>query len=150
MIVNNEPFLIEYNVRMGDPECQTILPKLKTDLSDIFLSCCEGKLHEIRLEWQNKKSLCVVLCSKGYPDEYQKNIEIKNIENINLNNEDFLFHAGTIKKDKKTYAVGGRVLNFVTISDSFIDSKKNIIRNINKLDWSDGFYRKDIGYKVID
>ena len=150
MIVKNEPYLIEYNVRMGDPECQTILPKLKTDLSDIFLSCCEGKLHEISLEWQNKKSLCVVLCSKGYPDEYQKNIEIKNIENINLNNDDFLFHAGTIKKDKKTYAVGGRVLNFVTISDSFIDSKKNIIRNLNKLDWSDGFYRKDIGYKVID
>ena len=150
MIVDNEPYLIEYNVRMGDPECQTILPKLKTDLSDIFLSCCEGKLHEISLEWQNKKSLCVVLCSKGYPDEYQKNIEIKNIENINLNNDDFLFHAGTIKKDKKTYAVGGRVLNFVTISDSFIDSKKNIVRNLNKLDWSNGFYRKDIGYKVID
>ena len=150
MIVNNEPFLIEYNVRMGDPECQTILPKLKTDLSDIFLSCCEGRLHEISLEWQNKKSLCVVLCSKGYPDEYQKNIEIKNIENINLNNDDFLFHAGTIKKDKKTYAVGGRVLNFVTISDGFADSKKKIIRNLNKLDWSDGFYRKDIGYKVID
>ena len=150
MIVNNEPYLIEYNVRMGDPECQTILPKLKTDLSDIFLSCCEGKLHEISLEWQNKKSLCVVLCSKGYPDEYKKNIEIKNIENIDLNNDDFLFHAGTIKKDKKIYAVGGRVLNFVTISNSFVDSKKNIIRNLNKLDWSDGFYRKDIGYKVID
>ena len=81
MIVNREPFLIEYNVRMGDPECQTILPKLKTDLSDIFLSVVKSKLHEISLEWYNKKSFVVVLCSKGYPDTYQKNIEIKILEN---------------------------------------------------------------------
>ena len=68
MIVNNEPYLIEYNVRMGDPECQTILPKLKTDLYDVFLACCNKKLEEINLEWSNKKSLCIVVCSKGYPE----------------------------------------------------------------------------------
>jgi len=68
MIVKNEPYLIEYNVRMGDPECQTIIPKLKTDLSEILISCCNGKLSEINLEWSNKKSLCIVVCSKGYPE----------------------------------------------------------------------------------
>ena len=149
MIVNNEPYLIEYNVRMGDPECQTILPKLKTDLADILLACCDGKLDEVDIQWLNKKSLCVVLCSKGYPDSFLKNVEIENLEQIEISNMNYLFHAGTIKKDNKIYAVGGRVLNFVSVSDNFSDSKKNIIDNIERLNWSGGFYRKDIGYKVI-
>ena len=149
MIVENEPFLIEYNVRMGDPECQTILPKLKTDITEIFLACCEKRLEDLNIKWLDKKSLCVVVCSKGYPDKFQKNIEIKNLENIKLNNDDFLFHAGTSKKNKRIYAIGGRVLNFVSISDSFNDAKNKIQKNLDKLDWSAGFYRKDIGHKVI-
>jgi len=149
MIVNNEPYLIEYNVRMGDPECQTILPKLKTDLADILLACCDGKLDDVDIQWLNKKSLCVVLCSKGYPDSFLKNIEIENLEQIEISDTNYLFHAGTIKKNNKIYAVGGRVLNFVSVSDNFSDSKKNIIDNIERLNWPGGFYRKDIGYKVI-
>ena len=150
MIKNNEPYLIEYNVRMGDPECQTILPKLNTDLADIFLACCSGKLNEIEINWLDKKSLCIVVCSKGYPDIYQKNIEIENIKDIKLNTNEYLFHAGTIEKERKIFAVGGRVINFVSLSDDFSNAKKNIIRNLDKLNWSGGFYRKDIGYKVID
>ena len=149
MIVNNEPYLIEYNVRMGDPECQTILPKLKTDLADILLACCDGKLDDVDIQWLNKKSLCVVLCSKGYPDSFLKNVEIENLEQIEISDTNYLFHAGTIKKNNKIYAVGGRVLNFVSVSDNFSDSKKNIIDNIERLNWPGGFYRKDIGYKVI-
>ena len=149
MIVKGEPFLIEYNVRMGDPECQTILPKLKTDLSQIFLSCCNGKLDKINIEWINKKSLCVVLCSKGYPEEFKKNVEIKNLENITLSSNNYIFHAGTLKKEDKIFAVGGRVLNFVSLSENFSDSKKDVYNIINNLDWKDGFFRKDIGYKVI-
>ena len=149
MIVKGEPFLIEYNVRMGDPECQTILPKLKTDLSQIFLSCCNGKLDKINIEWINKKSLCVVLCSKGYPEEFKKNVEIKNLENITLSSNNYIFHAGTLKKENKIFAVGGRVLNFVSLSENFSDSKKDVYNIINNLDWKDGFFRKDIGYKVI-
>ena len=149
MIVNNEPYLIEYNVRMGDPECQIILPKLKTDLADILLACCEEKLDDINIQWLDKKSLCIVLCSKGYPDKFLKNIEIRNLNQIKISDTNFLFHAGTVKKNNKVYAVGGRVLNFVSISDNFADSKKEIIDNIERLNWSGGFYRKDIGYKVI-
>tara|TARA_B100001175_G_scaffold32446_1_gene23728 strand:+ start:6739 stop:8001 length:1263 start_codon:yes stop_codon:yes gene_type:complete len=150
MIIDNEPFLIEYNVRMGDPECQTILPKLKTDLAEIFLACSDEKLNEIKINWINKKSLCVVLCSKGYPDSFQKNIEIKNINNLKLDNNEYLYHAGTTKKNDKVYAIGGRVLNFVSLSDNFLNAKKKNNKNLNKLNWSNGFYRKDIGYKVID
>ena len=150
MIVKNEPYLIEYNVRMGDPECQTILPKLKSDFSDLLLACCEDKLNEINIEWVNKKSLCIVVCSKGYPDTFQKNVEIKNLNNIKLNKDEFLFHAGTSVKDDTVYAVGGRVLNFVSLSEDISLARNNILSNLEKLDWNGGFYRKDIGYKVID
>jgi len=149
MIKNNEPYLIEYNVRMGDPECQTILPKLNTDFGEIIDSCCNGRLNEIKINWNDKKSICVVLCSKGYPETYQKNIEIKNINKIELNTLDHLFHAGTIKRGDVTLAVGGRVLNFVSLSDSFEESRNRIHQLLNNLNWSDGFFRKDIGYKVI-
>ena len=149
MIVDNEPYLIEYNVRMGDPECQTILPRLQTDISDIFLACCEEKLNDVNIKWSSKKSLCIVVCSNGYPDKYKKHIEIKNLDTINLNVNDFIFHAGTEKKGDKLYSVGGRVLNFISISDSFAKAKENILKNLNTLNWSEGFYRRDIGYKVI-
>ncbi len=149
MIVKDEPYLIEYNVRMGDPECQTILPRLKTDLLEIFLACCEKKLDSIRIKWSNKKSLCIVICSKGYPEKIKKNVEIKNLIRILTNKNNFLFHAGTSKKNKKIYAVGGRVLNIVSTSISFKNSKDKIIKNIKKLNWKGGFFRKDIGYKVI-
>ena len=149
MIVKNEPYLIEYNVRMGDPECQTIIPKLKTDLSKIFMSCCNGNLNEINIEWSNKKSLCIVVCSKGYPEEFKKNVEIQNINNLETDYDEFCFHAGTLKRNKKIYAVGGRVLNFVSLSEDFSEARKNVINKINILNWKEGFYRKDIGYKVI-
>jgi phosphoribosylamine--glycine ligase len=149
MITNNEPFLIEYNVRMGDPECQTILPKLNTDFCEVISSCCEGKLKEVKIDWNDKKSLCVVLCSNGYPETYKKNVEIKNINKIKLKKDDHLFHAGTTKKDDNIIAIGGRVLNFVSLSDNFEEAREGIHQHINNLNWSNGFYRKDIGYKVI-
>ena len=150
MIVNNEPYLIEYNVRMGDPECQTILPKLKSNIGEIFLACCNQKLIDTKIEWSNKKSLCVVVCSKGYPENFEKNIEIIDLNKMKLNENDYLFHAGTKSKNEKIYAIGGRVLNFVTLSDNFKSAKKIIYNNLSKLNWTGGFYRKDIGFRVID
>ena len=150
MIVNNEPHLIEYNVRMGDPECQTILPKLNTDIIDIFLACIDEKLDQVKIEWIDKKSLCVVLCSNGYPDTYAKGINIKNLDKINLDENNYLFHAGTKNLEDEIVAVGGRVLNFVALSDNFSLARKNIHSNLEKLNWNKGFYRKDIAFKVID
>ena len=134
---------------MGDPECQTILPKLKTDLTEIFLACCEERLDKVNIEWLNKKSLCIVLCSKGYPETYEKNVEIKNLNNINLSKDEFLYHAGTLKKGNRIFAIGGRVLNFVSLSSNFRSAKDKIFNNLKKLNWSSGFYRNDIGHKVI-
>ena len=149
MISNNEPYLIEYNVRMGDPECQTILPKLKTDLIDIINACCEGKLEHTNIEWHNKKSLCVVLCSKGYPEKFEKNVEIENINKLKFDANNYLFHAGTKNEGGKIYANAGRVLNFVSIADDFNFARSKIMTNIKNLNWSGGFYRKDIGHRVI-
>ena len=149
MIVKNEPYLIEYNVRMGDPECQTILPKLKTDLFDVIIAATDGKLDNLKIEWEDLKSLCVVVCSKGYPDEFKKNIKLENIKNVNENEHNYLFHAGTKKENNSVYATGGRVLNFVSTSNDFSEARINIFENINKLNWSNGYYRRDIGYKVI-
>ena len=150
MVKNNEPYLIEYNVRMGDPECQTILPTLETDLLEIFIMVCKNKLSEIEIKWNNYKSLCIVLCSKGYPEKYNKNIEIKNLDKIILSNNDYVYHAATINKKNKILSNGGRVLNFVSLSENFINSRKKIISVLNNLNWPEGHFRKDIGYKVID
>tara|TARA_Y100001970_G_scaffold132569_1_gene163583 strand:- start:4976 stop:6241 length:1266 start_codon:yes stop_codon:yes gene_type:complete len=150
MIKNNNPYLVEYNVRMGDPECQTILPLLESDLLDLIISCCEGNLENQIIKWKNKKSMCVVLCSKGYPEKYKKNLEIFNLEKLTKDNKTFVYHAGTDYFDNKIYATGGRVLNFVSISDNYKNSRDDIIKEIEILNWENGFYRKDIGYRIID
>ena len=150
MIVNEEPFLIEYNVRMGDPECQTILPKLKTDFYEIINSCVNDSLNDINIDWDQNKSLCIVLCSKGYPEKFTNNLEIENLHKISLESNEFIFHAGTKLKNKKIFSSGGRVLNFVVISEEFKKSRDKAIQMIKKINWNNGFFRKDIGYKVID
>ena len=149
MINNNEPYLIEYNVRMGDPECQTILPTLKNDFLDILIACCNNKLSEKKINWHNKKSICIVLCSKGYPDKFKKNIEIKKLDKIKKKKNEFIFHAGTIKKDQGFFSNGGRVLNFVSTSLNLLKSRSQVLKTIKNLNWQNGFCRKDIGYKVI-
>ena len=149
MINNNEPYLIEYNVRMGDPECQTILPTLKNDFLDILIACCNNKLSKKKINWHNKKSICIVLCSKGYPDKFKKNIEIKKLDKIKKKKNEFIFHAGTIKKDRGFFSNGGRVLNFVSTSLNLLKSRSQVLKTIKNLNWQNGFYRKDIGYKVI-
>jgi len=148
MIVNGEPFLIEYNVRMGDPECQTLLPKLKTDFSIIINKCIEQKLHDLNIEWHDDKSICIVLCSKGYPDSYQNNIKL-DLEKLNLKKNQFIFHAGTKLIDDTIVSNGGRVLNIVTRSDDFKSARESSLELLKEFNWNNGFYRKDIGYKVI-
>ena len=150
MILDNEPFLIEYNVRMGDPECQTILPLLKNDLIDIFDACCNENLENLNIEWKEEKSLCIVLCSRGYPEKFTNNVKIDNLNKLQLKNNDFIFHAGTKKEKNEIFSNGGRVLNFVSLSSSFKNSRERAIKLINQLNWKNGFFRKDIGFKIID
>ena len=150
MIIKNEPFLIEYNVRMSDPECQTILPRLKTDFFEIIEACINKNLKEVKLDWFEEKSICIVLCSKGYPEKYQNNIEIKNLKKIKLENDSYIYHAGTKIKNSRVYSNGGRVLNFVTKSKNLKKSRNDLINLIDNLNWENGYFRKDIGFKIIE
>ena len=149
MIKNNEPYLIEYNIRMGDPECQVILPRLKTDLVKIIWNTVTNKLKDTKIEWRKDKSMTIVICSKGYPGNYKKNIVIKNLEKINLFKNEFIYHAGTKNEGGQIMSNGGRVLNITSTGSNFLKIRNNIIKIIKKLNWKEGFYRKDIGWKVI-
>ena len=149
MIKNDQPFLIEFNVRMGDPECQTILPTLDTDLMDVLTSCCEGTLNELKINFSRTKSICVVLCSKGYPEKFENNVEIKDLEKLKLTKNQNVFHAGTLKTNTGIISNGGRVLNFVSTSNNFLKCRDEAINLIKELNWKNGYFRSDIGHKVI-
>ena len=150
MIRENNPYLVEFNVRMGDPECQTILPLLDSDLLELMLSSCEQNLKNQIIKWKDKKSMCIVLCSNGYPNSYKKNVEIPNLEKITKDDNTFIYHAGTEFINNKVYATGGRVLNFVSISNDLKKSRESVIQKIENLNWENGFFRKDIGFRIID
>ena len=150
MIKNKEPFLIEYNVRMGDPECQTILPRLQTDLIKIINNSISNKLNNTTIKWKKEKSMTIVLCAKGYPGKYKKKRIIRNLNKVKLSKKDLVFHAGTLLKNNNYFSNGGRVLNITSTGKSFLLIRKNIIKLIKKINWKEGFYRKDIGWRVIN
>ena len=149
MIKNNEPYLIEYNVRMGDPECQVILPRLNTDLLKILTNVTNGKLNKTKINWKNLKCMTVVLCSKGYPGKYKKNKIIHNLEKIKVDKNSFIFHAGTKFKNENLYSNGGRVLNITSTGKFFYKIRQNIFKIIKKINWKYGFFRRDIGWRII-
>jgi len=150
MIKNDEPYLIEYNIRMGDPECQVLMMRLETDLLEIVDHAIKNKINNLKIEWSKKSSITIVLCSKGYPSNYIRGSEIKNLSNILTDKNNQIFHAGTYEKNNKIYSSGGRVLNITSSSESLIEARNKSLNNINKINWADGIFRKDIGWKVIN
>ena len=149
MIRNNEPYLIEYNIRMGDPECQVILPRLKSDIVKIFKNSIRNKLKNTKIDWKKQKCMTIVLCSKGYPGTYKKNLKINNINKIKLSKSNYIYHAGTKIINNHIVSNGGRVLNITSMGKNYYKIRKKIIFIIKKLNWSKGFFRKDIGWRVI-
>ena len=149
MINKNEPYLIEYNIRMGDPECQVILPRLKTDLVKIIDFAIKNKLNKTKIKWKKTKCMTVVLCSKGYPGNYVKEKTINNLNKIKTNKKSFIYHAGTKIKNKTLVSNGGRVLNITSSGKNFFKIRKEILKIIKKINWRHGFFRKDIGWRVI-
>ena len=150
MINKDEPFLIEYNIRMGDPECQTLMMRLKTDLYKIISCAINNNLNKVKIEWDKKKSITIVLCAKGYPSKYINNSEIKNLSDIKNDQKNQIFHAGTYKKNNKIYSNGGRVLNITSVSENLDTARNKSLINLKKINWSDGFFRKDIGWRAIN
>ena len=150
MINKGEPYLIEYNIRMGDPECQVLMMRLETDLLEIIDRATKNKINNLKIEWNKKSSITIVLCAKGYPYNYIKDSEIKNLSNVLTYKNNQIFHAGTYEKNNKTYSSGGRVLNITSSSESLIEARNKSLANINKINWPDGFFRIDIGSRTIN
>jgi len=150
MIKKGEPYLIEYNIRMGDPECQVIMMRLKTDLLEIIDRATQNKISNLKIKWSKKSAMTIVLCAKGYPSSYIKDSEIKNLKNALVDKNNQIFHAGTLEKNNKTYSNGGRVINVTSSAENLKDARKEIISNIEKINWTDGFFRKDIGWRAIN
>ena len=143
--VNNEPYVIEYNVRMGDPETQVVLSRLKNDFVDV-LTCCENQtLDKIDFHFDMKTYTNVVLASGGYPEKYEKGKRIKGLDHIF---ESTIFHAGTIKKDKNIYTNGGRVLSIVSSAPKMKEALRKSYNTISKIDFEGKTFRKDIGFDL--
>jgi phosphoribosylamine--glycine ligase len=150
MIKNNNPYLIEYNVRMGDPECQVILPRLKTDFIKIILSSLRNELNKIKINWSKNKCMTIVLCAQGYPNKYKKNVKIRKLSKIKTDSYTTIFHAGTKYLNDELVSSGGRVLNVTSSGKNFISISKKIIKIIKKIKWKESFFRKDIGWRIIN
>tara|TARA_B100000686_G_scaffold263123_1_gene276731 strand:- start:918 stop:2186 length:1269 start_codon:yes stop_codon:yes gene_type:complete len=150
MIKKGEPYLIEYNIRMGDPECQVLMMRLKTDLLEVLDSATKNELNNLKVKWSKKSCITIVLCAKGYPSKHIKNSEIKNLFNVLNDKNNQIFHAGTYLKNNKVYSIGGRVLNVTSSSKSLFEARNKSLENINKINWTDGFFRKDIGWRIIN
>lgn len=141
--------LLEFNARFGDPETQVILPRITSDFIELIEAAIDGNLDKIKVEFdENKKLVCVVLCAKGYPENYAKGSEIKGLESAATTLNATILHAGTVKKDGKILANGGRVLNIIAEGDSFKSARNQAYEAISKIDWMDGFCRSDIAKKV--
>ena len=150
MIDKDEPYLIEYNIRMGDPECQVLMMRLETDLFEILDYATKNKINDLKIEWTKKNCITIVLCAKGYPSNYIKDSEIQNLSSIFADKNNQIFHAGTYEKNNKIFSNGGRVLNVTSSSESLIEARDKILTNLDKINWSDGFFRKDIGWRTIN
>ena len=149
MISKGEPYLIEYNIRMGDPECQVLMMRLKTDLLEIIDCATKDKLKNLKIEWNNKDCITIVLCAKGYPGNYIKDSEIKNLSEIVCDQTNQIFHAGTYEKNEKIFSSGGRVLNITALGKDLIEARNKSLMKLKKINWDDGFFRKDIGWRAI-
>jgi phosphoribosylamine--glycine ligase len=143
MITNGEPKVLEFNVRFGDPETEVIIPRLKSDIVDLFLKVIGGTLEEKDLYWDEKSCLTVVLTSKGYPVAYEKGYEISGLNN--LGESIIVFHNGTKYNDDKLITNGGRVLSITSLGENLASARENIYKNINKVKFDGICYRNDIG-----
>ena len=143
--VKGEPIVIEYNVRMGDPETEVVIPRLQSDLVELFQAVANEKLNEINLEVTDKSAATIMVVSGGYPEEYVNGKVISGIENVT---DSLVFHAGTKKDNETIITNGGRVLAVTSLGDNFEEAIKKSYQNIEKLDFDTMYYRKDIGFDL--
>ena len=148
MLKDGEPYVLEYNVRMGDPECQPILMRMDSDLFQYLNASVDGTLEKLSpISWKNKSAVCVVLASKGYPNSYPKDDEIFGLEEII--DDAYIFQAGTKEQDKKIITNGGRVFGVTALGDTLESAIKHAYGVTEKITWENKYLRTDIGKKGL-
>ncbi|MEX2642846.1 MAG: phosphoribosylamine--glycine ligase [Acetobacterales bacterium] len=150
MIEDGEAKLLEYNIRFGDPECQVLMARLKSDILPALLAACEGGLGHFDLRWRDEAALVVVMAAKGYPGAYDKGSEIKGLDKAAALPDTQVFHAGTAAKDGRTVATGGRVLGVTAWGTSVTEAQRNAYAAVDAIDWPGGFCRRDIGWRAVE
>ena len=149
MITKEGPKLIEYNVRFGDPECQVILPRLKSDILSLIISSCKNSLSKEKIQWDDRFALTIVMSSKGYPNNYKTGYEIKGINKASNQKDIYIYHAGTKKVNDVIHTNGGRVLNITSLGNTVREANKTALGVINMIEWDGSYYRNDIGWRAI-
>ncbi|MBK3733080.1 phosphoribosylamine--glycine ligase [Azospirillum brasilense] len=146
---NPVPKTLEFNVRFGDPECQTLMMRLKSDVLAALIAAADGQLKNIDLRWHDETALCVVMAANGYPGDYVKNTEIKGFEVANAVEGVTVFHAGTKLSEGRVLSTGGRVLGVTAKAPTVAEAQKRAYQGVDALDWPDGFCRRDIGWRAV-
>ena len=149
MITAQGPKLIEYNVRFGDPECQVLMMRLMSDILPALMATADGVLDHVDLRWYDKAALTVVMATNGYPGAYDKGSEIRGLASAGAPDDTEIFHAGTKSDGGNILANGGRVLNVTALGDTVAAAQKSAYAAIDKIDWPEGFCRKDIGWRAV-
>ena len=149
MIKDGQPRLVEYNVRFGDPECQVLMMRLGGQLLDLLLACAETRLKEVQVNWADDHALTIVMAAKGYPGSYEKGTLINGLDGCPEDSKHMIFHAGTARINGQVTAAGGRVLAVTARGDSLADAHARAYGMVEKVDWPDGFYRSDIGWRAL-
>jgi phosphoribosylamine--glycine ligase len=149
MIDENGPKLLEYNTRFGDPECQVLMTRLKSDLLPALMAARDGTLAHVDLRWRDETALTVVMAAKGYPGAYEKGSEIRGLDAANAMADAHVFHAGTAVQDGKIVATGGRVLAVTATGATALAAQTKAYAAVDKIDWPGGFCRRDIGWRAV-
>lgn len=149
MITDTGPMVLEYNCRLGDPETQAILPRMKNDLLEVLMAVVDEKLSEINIEWDERSAVCVVLAAGGYPGKYEKGTEIHGLENTKGKQDSIVLHAGTKHEGDKVVTSGGRVMGVVGLGKPLEEAIKNTYDTVKQIKFDKMHYRKDIGAKAL-
>jgi phosphoribosylamine--glycine ligase len=149
MIRNGIPKLIEYNVRLGDPECQALMIRLGPQVLDLIIACVSTKLDQAKINWADDHSVTIVLATKGYPGNYKNGSKIRFVEELKSDSLNQVFHAGTKRDNSNLLANGGRVLNITARGCSLLEARDRAYSTLEKIDWPEGFYRSDIGWRAL-
>jgi len=149
MIKDGQARLVEYNCRFGDPECQVLMLRLGAQALDLMISSADGTLDKAKATWADDHAMTVVLAAKGYPGSYDKGTKIDGLDDLVSSSWEVCFHAGTAKKDGQVVATGGRVLNATARGTTLAEARDRAYAMADAIDWPDGFYRKDIGWRVL-